>query len=792
MFNANKYRQPRTWWDPWAVVGVGAAMYALLSLWPLPCLHPSVWGDVAVAAGLRPPANPFPGLYRLIVGALFECLPAGRALDALPYLGRLAVSASALFVYLVFRDMLPTPLRVQAHMVRLGGHVGRLAAFLAALLFTCSDPVWRAGQTFSPVSLFLLQTTGAGCLFFRFVRTGSIYSLYGCCAVLGMVCADATLGFALTALVAAGVSLSIRSARDPDAPPVNPLVDGLVRAVVFRRLSYVWTFFFVLAVGTNVWRFVVQDGLAATGHQGVPGLLFEYFRGVYEATRGAATGPGWLFILLLALAPFVFAIRLLPRAWDDDRFLPWGVGVVYALIGVVALSQLAGASKLWFWTWMGPRRTMVDSDMLLACVLLLDVVSVVFALAVFGVDAICRNYRRIARQHYPDAVLESASEQMTESLGRTRVWRKRIFGMLVCAVPLLVVPGRILSTERGMARIISESAGETLREAEGCEMIFTDGAFDELLELEALRLGRPTVCLSLMAANTPRERMIRQRMARDDEDRALLETDAASALRSWVATKPERLGKSAVQVGFELWRRARRPLPAILGFVAVPGGVTDAARLRARDAYTEIGDAAFALAQRGDVEFVADRALRRKFPFVLWRLSRLAQMRSRVADEAGNRAEAFREAARADELDAVNAQVQKMRQDMDWLKKQNGGQLSPREGLVIGLARADFALAGRYAAPVLRADPDEPRANFAMGMMFYQDERYSCAERYLVRCLKRRPDEPAVLNNLAIVQIKLGKLDDAEANVRRALAKCPNLAEIQKTLARVCAARQSP
>ena len=126
---------------------------------------------------------------------------------------------------------------------------------------------------------------------------------------------------------------------------------------------------------------------------------------------------------------------------------------------------------------------------------------------------------------------------------------------------------------------------------------------------------------------------------------------------------------------------------------------------------------------------------------------------------------------------------------MNWLKKQNGGQLSPREGLVIGLARADFALAGRYAAPVLAADPDDPRANFALGMMYFQDEQYSRSEQYLAKCLKRRPDEPAVLNNLAIVQMKLGKLDEAEQNVRRVLEKHPDISEAKKTLDRVLKAK---
>ena len=60
-----------------------------------------------------------------------------------------------------------------------------------------------------------------------------------------------------------------------------------------------------------------------------------------------------------------------------------------------------------------------------------------------------------------------------------------------------------------------------------------------------------------------------------------------------------------------------------------------------------------------------------------------------------------------------------------------------------------------------------------------------------MRCLKRRPNEPAVLNNLAMAQLKLDKLDDAEANARKALSIIPTSQEIQRTLNSVLAARKA-
>ena len=781
---------PGRGWDLLWVPLVFATVYGLFCLWPLPCLHPSVWEDVAIAAGLHPPATPFPGLYRGLLSLLFKFCPRETVFQLLPHLGRACVAFASVCVYLIFRELLPTALRLRSHVSRMGMRLGRSIAFLAAVVFACADPVWRAGETFSPVSLFLALALLAGSLFLHFMRRGSIGALYLTFLLLGLVSAETTLGFLLLILAMAGVLLAVRWAHDPMMPLVNPLVDALVRAVVFKRLTYVWLAAFVAGVALNVVQFIQTNGMAATGHEGVLGLLFEYFRGAYEGTCAAATGPGWLFAILFSFAPFVFMLNVLPKAWDDDKFLPWGVGMCAGVAGVIALTQLAGGRALWFWTWLGTAREMVPSDILLSFMLFFDVATLAFVLAVFGVDAYCRNYRRIAQQQFPESMLSEGPAQMAQSLGQMRTMRKSIFLAVVLVVPLLVVPGRVQAVTRGMAQAIADSVAETLAETKGCETIFTDGSFDGLLELEAFRQERPLLPLSLMAPNTARERLLRCRAAADDEDRALLENDAATALRAWVENRPERLAKAAVQIGFEMWKRVQKDPPPFSGLVALPGGVTDEERTRALAACEQLGDRVRTLAQIGKkegeeslsaVEQVTDAAVRRKFPFVLWRLSRLAQMRSQAADLAGDRAEAIREAATADTLDEANASVQEMKRKVNWLKMQNGGQLTPREGLVIGLSRADFAFAGRFAAPVLAADPDDPRANFALGMMYYQEEKYGRAETHLLRCLKTRPDEPAVLNNLALVQKKLGKFDEAEKHIQHALEKHPDLQELSRT-----------
>ena len=160
-------------------------------------------------------------------------------------------------------------------------------------------------------------------------------------------------------------------------------------------------------------------------------------------------------------------------------------------------------------------------------------------------------------------------------------------------------------------------------------------------------------------------------------------------------------------------------------------------------------------------------------------------MRAYADSLAHRNAESIRAIETAETLDAANCDLASLKVRNSVLDYQNGGVLTPREGLVIGLARADFRLASYYAEPILKADPDDSRANFAMGMKHYLSEEYPIAEKYFIRSLKKRPDEPAALNNLANTEAKLGKFAEAEAHARRALERLPGSPEIGKTISRI-------
>ena len=109
-------------------------------------------------------------------------------------------------------------------------------------------------------------------------------------------------------------------------------------------------------------------------------------------------------------------------------------------------------------------------------------------------------------------------------------------------------------------------------------------------------------------------------------------------------------------------------------------------------------------------------------------------------------------------------------------------QLTPREGLQLALRRADFVEARHYAAAVLRSDEDDPEANFGMGMSYLREGRMDDDEFYLRRCLKRRPDEPAVLNNLSIICRKARRYDEALEFAQHAIKMLPDSPEVRQTL----------
>jgi len=489
------------------------------------------------------------------------------------------------------------------------------------------------------------------------------------------------------------------------------------------------------------------------------------------------------------VAPTVVCIILLPRAADEEQFLPYHIGAVYLFAGLLSLAQFCQVDALWFWTWIS-KTTMVSSDFLLCMFMFALAATTVFSLAVLGIDTLCRNHRRLALQRYADMRQDIESRPEVVSPKMMQIMRR----VGVVAVPLLILasslPGRRLVKAREMMSILSDYAVEVVEECGPVKWLFTDGSFDPLIEVIAAVAGREVRPVGMIDRyNSPYEAYLRMRGVSDAEDKLSMEVSGGMALRSWLRDKKERLGDVAIQLGFDIWKRDGHAIPPCSGLVSRPEGMDEADRARGVANARSLGARVLEFYAKGGPPRNAGPQLIDLFLFVQWRIARIARMRAEREDNAGNAQGALEDVALSEQLDEKNASLKRILDGMEKARQIMSRQITPREGLQMALTRADFALARRYAEPILKADPDEPQANFGMGMSYFVQEQWTRAETYLRRCLIRNPKEPAIYNNLAVLQMKTGRFDAAEKNARHALELIPESAEVQDTLKQVLKAR---
>ena len=759
-------------------LAVACGAFLLLSLWPFPLLHPGAWKPVAAAAGLRPPEDPFCGVYRGLLALIFKTMPTGGALPAVQLAARALVAATTGIVYAVLCDFCVPALRPEPRLAGLFRPMGRLVAGMAALVFLCLDPVWRAGQALSSTTVFLFLLALSGWLFLRFAMRRGLLSLYLSLFLLGVLSGECMLG--VVPSVAALFCLRHLIATSPS----DTLADEFMWEMHALWLTLSWLAGCAASVGLGVGLFLKSGGMVAVEGGDSFGLLVFHLRKVWELFCAAAEPSGWMLGLFGCVVPFVVAVMLLRYARKDDSFLPDLVGVTYVLVGAVSFSQMIGANS--FWPSIGTYQSeLIPSETLRTFFLLFALFAFVLTLVVFGVNALCRNYRSIAHWRFPDSMEVPAAARLAAWLGRSRKWRIRGVLAVLILIPMAAAFSRRLPRERAMMSVMGTYVDEVLHEMDGRDTIFTDGSFDCLVELKALEAGRPVRAISMMAPNTGYERAIRQRAAENDEDVALFANDAASALRTWVETDSPRLRRCAVQLGFEYWKRFGKSPPPFSGVLALPGGESSGLLAEGRAAGNRLSDEALEISRRRNPPGTSDRELKRLYPFVLWRLSRIMRLRAQADAVERRYADSIRATQQSEELDGVNYELAAMRLSSSWLRRSKKGGLTPREGLVIGLARADFTLAADYAAKVLRTDPNDSRAHFATGMKYLLSEDYLLAEHHLRRCLEGNPGEPAALNNLANAELKLGKTAEAEAHALQALNRLPENAAIRSTLERI-------
>ena len=749
-------------------------------------IPPDLWTEISVAMGIRPPPTVFPGLWRCFASVLFESLGGVNGLMALRLLGPVSLGVLAVLVIRVFDEVLPATLRYGMRRKGWSRRIVRLVLIQGALFFVCSDPVWRAGQILSPTMLMLLLTLVAFRIFLHAMRTSNRRYAILMSALLGVLSAETPFGVLPMFVFPFAVIRRIGSSTDEaEVPLANPLV----RLALFRRMSLAFLGAALLMVTANAFFFACHDGLAAHGWDAFD-YCFRYLHRYVEVIRGMASPLGWLFIGSVVVFPLVMSSLHVGRATDDDRFLDARHALYFGCAGLLALLQSLPWKPFWFWTW-AETTVPVRSGYLLCLCLLATSLTAMLSLCVLGVEIYFRNYRRIAFVRYQDAIEdEPDAERMAQSFRPVdRVLRTILF--FEPAVMLaLIVPVKFMSPEHEMAAIVNAGVFQTAEECGDAKVLFTDGALDAGIETAAALQGRDLKALSMLASTHPYEIYLRTRGETDDANRATLAVGAADALRTWVRAKSACATNIALQLGFELWRHDKLPMPPCGGLVARTAGFAPGAADDARQKAIALADRILSLYGRCDPMAIANRELKSMFVFLQWRLARMCGLRADEADRAHDMSRAMEESERADRLDAKNASYRRIRQQMDWVGQRRGMQLTPREGLKIGLDRADFRMARTFAQQILVSDPYNTAANFAMGMGYFMEEQYGRAEVFLKRCLVNRPDEPAVLNNLAIAQLRQGKLGEAETNAAHALKVRPNAIEIRQTFDHIRNVRQ--
>ena len=755
--------------------------YVLATLWQFPSLVPSAIPTATVAAGVRPAANLLPGLSTLAADLVYRVCGLSGGSKMLILLGHAALAVIAIIVYAALREMLAFIMRARPQSSRRRSLVMQLAAVVGTVAFVACEPVWTMGQTLTGDTVKLVLTLCAIETFFVFLRKGALVWSYLAAFFLGLLCAETPMGFVFLALfiIINHVVLNVLPVLE------SPFFKPEVIAVGKWLMTFIFLGSLVLGVGLNVLTFVLHNGLGANGI-GSGQLPLEYLLGYWKLLSSASGFAGWIMLLGVCLIPFIVTIIRFPIAADEEMFLSYGTGIVFLFSGAVAFSQCCALPSLWFWCYFP-----VGSDYLLSIGLMLSAITLAGAITILGVDALCRNHKRLALQLFGQDEVAEAEEHLASRRSANFIRRAGLV-IIPSALVAAILPGRVKSEAREMLGIFRDAVEEIVTEAAGCTYLFTGGHFDDAIELESARRGGTLYCLALTDGNSARERMLRTRgMWKDPEDSFSFNYDCGMGLRGWIRDKPAKLKNAAVMMGFDLWKRDGKPLPPMGGILSLPDGwKNEAERLRGLAAANALTERILEVYKKRRGHKVTEREIEDKFLAVQWRLARMCLVRGERADLAGEAEIAIAEAKRATALNENNRVHKKL---LEAITRQNElmlRRLTPREGLQLALVRADFTMAKLYAETILVADPENHDANFGMGMFYLGEKQYTRAEEYLRRCLISKPYNPTVYNNLAMLQIEIGKFAAAEVNVKKALKLLPDSAAVKDTLKKLEAAKK--
>jgi len=759
---------------------IGVVTWVMLTIWSNPMTYPALWEDVAVASGIRPAAHLVNGYFIAFSTLITRWFGTGAVQLAIRTLGRLALSGIAIIVYAALREMLAFVMRARPQRSKRRSLVMQAASIVGVFAFICSEPVWRAGQCLSETTIELALAVMSIEFFFVFLRKGSLKYAYLSALFLGLLTAESVIGLALLVAFLCMNNIVLKYLPVLESPFFKPAV----LAVSKWYMTFIYIMAILVGVGVNCASFVANNGLEILGET-AGALPLMYLNG-YSATVTAAASPaGWVLWFAACIAPFVVAMIRFPAAADEETFLPYATGIVFIFCSLVAYSQSSAIPALWFWEYCP-----VHSELMLCLGMIFTATTLAAGVTILGVDSICRNHARLARQIFGQDENEDADADPALGSMLSTVIRRSAVILLPALIIVTLVPARIEERTRAMLALVKAGLHEIVREAKGAQYLFTDGNLDTGIELAAFRSGSRIDCLPLVGKGDARSVYLRTRgMEKDAEDEFSFKFDVGMGLRSWIRDRPEHLAKSAVMMGFDLWKRDGKALPPFGGMLSRPTGWES--EQERTDSVTRSQE----LANRvldiyATIPGKADKDVYEAFKNIQWRLSRMCTYRSEQADLKGDAETAIAEANLAKRLNDSNETYQQVLNAMSKQADIMMQRLTPREGLQLALVRADFTMGKMYAETILVADPENADANFAMGMFYVKERQLTRAEEYLRRCLIRRPNEPSIYNNLAMIELELGKLKVAEQNAQKALKLIPDSAAVQDTLRKIRAAME--
>lgn len=743
-----------------ALVVTGAA-FAL----SYPYVHPSAWGDYAVGTGLRPAGGALPFLWTLLARGLTDFVGAVRAAAALPMIGRILLGGIAWIVYgsLVAQLGYMSPLSQRPVRQRM---LLRVVSAAATIAFVTSDAVWTAAQSFTPGFLTFVFLLVALCSFQSFYFYGGRLAAVICATALTLSCIETPLALVLGLGMAYLVKRRWVANHDGDA---------------FRKwvTDIRWPAF-VLAVTVAV--LVARAGIVlyhddwkAAGEvpdmmQMVSATVVFWLEGVGRAARF----DGWLVLLVLTVGPLIGLMAVFRKACDEEAQFPFLGLVCHIIYCVFGFFQFVGFGHVSVFAFFPSR--MFPGELVRLPALLIFAFCLAMAASVLVTEAFTR---RVVWHHdkVSDAILgivQSASE-------RFRLPWRRVATVLLTLflLSLLVMP--FVDDRRESLVALRDFVSAVVDDAKDCTDICTDGRLDDAYRMEAARRGA-TLRPRPMLTRGSKVQGLMQRIGIENAELKLAAGEGpAACLRAMIKDHPQLLDRLAVQIGFEVWRMELRPLPPMWGTLARFSG-TPEERKRSIAAARALG-ARFIVPSSAFVR--TDEPLAEIVDCARWRLSRMAKCRAEEADRADNVKTSARERELMRSLDAANETLNDLLADLARTKRNRGRALSPREVLHLALMRGDCSACGTLAAAVLETDPENGEAHFAMALSCAADDDYKGAESHFRFCMKLRPNDPVIRNNLALTLHNLGRFTEAREQAQRALEIAPHVDEIRDTLARI-------